>query len=142
MGNQRKVIFAAALAVTGLAGFIWFLTGQGLDHAEKWVSVSGVGISTALGVAGVSLGWLTWRQSRPVRQPVRVRASGAGSAAIGGNNRGKIVTRVSGSHPHHAPLAPASGEVEASGDGAVAVGRDNHADIRTEVTRTNPDGCP
>ena len=51
-------------AGVGLTGWLIFLVGQGLDQAGKWTTVVGFFVSTALGVAGVVLGLLTWRQGR------------------------------------------------------------------------------
>lgn len=132
--HRRKVIIALALLLSSVAGFIWFLVGESLDDAEKWVSIAGVATSVCLGAAGVALAWLTWRQARGADPSPRVRASGAGSTAIGGGNNGKIDARVSGTRARPAAAAPEPGGVVASGDGATAIGGDNRGDIRTEVT--------
>jgi len=80
-----------------------FLTGQGLDRAEKWVSIVGMVVSVSLSAAGLLLGWLTWRRA----QTVRVRRTGdatargpgsrANSGAVGGSAHGQTVVEDTGS---------------------------------------------
>jgi hypothetical protein len=53
MSRRLKVIIATVLAVVGLAGCVVFLTGQGLERAEKWVSLVGAFASAAMGVGGL-----------------------------------------------------------------------------------------
>lgn len=140
MNNRWKTIISVALALAGVAAFAWFLVGQSLDRAEKWISISGVVVSAGIGVAGLWLGWLTWRQSRRVGASPQVRATGAAATAIGGDNRGSIVGRTSG--PASRPQRPgsASGDVVASGDSSTAIRGDNDASIHNEVIRDDPDG--
>ena len=70
------VLFAAG---AGLAGWLTFLVGQSLDRAGQWTTVVGFFVSTALGVAGVMLGLLTWRQSRQAAGgPAATAGDGAG----------------------------------------------------------------
>lgn len=66
MSPSRKVIAAVGLLVLGAAIMIAvvLLRAQGLDRAGQWVTVVGFFVSTVLGVAGLVLGWLTWRQSK------------------------------------------------------------------------------
>lgn len=72
-----------------------FLTGQGLDRAEKWVAVVGMFISVAVSAAGLVLTWLAYRQSTIVNAATMVGgastrrtgdavAEGPGSRAISG----------------------------------------------------------
>jgi hypothetical protein len=81
--NRRlKVITAVVLfaAGAGLAGWLIFLVGQSLDRAGQWTTVVGFFVSTALGVAGVVLGLLTWRQGKqrcPRPPPGMERAVGS-----------------------------------------------------------------
>ena len=76
MNHSRKVAAAVGLLVIGAAIAVAavLLRGQGLDRAGQWVAIMGFFVSTVLGVAGLVLGWLTWRQNNG---PV------AGSSAVG-----------------------------------------------------------
>jgi uncharacterized membrane protein YbhN (UPF0104 family) len=76
MATRRNAIIAAALVVFSLVGLTWFLTRQGLDDAEKWVSILGMFVSICLGTAGVALGWLTWRHSRTTAAPPMTHLEG------------------------------------------------------------------
>lgn len=67
MGRLRKVILSVLLVVVGVVGCVVFLTGQGLDQAEKWVSIVGTVASLLVGMAGLAVGWLAWQ--RPVTSP-------------------------------------------------------------------------
>ena len=80
MNGRLKVITAVVLfgAGAGLAGWLAFLVGQSLDRAGQWTTVVGFFVSTALGVAGVVLGLLTWRQGRQARAPAAPKGDGAG----------------------------------------------------------------
>jgi hypothetical protein len=130
VGNRQKVIFAAVLVVLGLAGCAWFLTGQGLDNAEKWVSLVGMFVSAGLGVAGVVLGWVSWRSVRHQGRPV-TSALGAGAAAIDGPNSGKLDLQASGLKDGGRDGAAPAGEVSASGHAAAAIRGYNTGDITT-----------
>jgi hypothetical protein len=97
MARPLKVVIAVALFAVGLIGCVVLLTGQGLDRAEKWVSLVGVFVSVAMSAAGLVLGWLTWRQApaQPPAGPVPTSssgttgtASGTGSIAAGGDITG------------------------------------------------------
>lgn len=149
MGRILKVIIAAVLFGAGAAGAVVFLTGQGLDRAEQWVSIIGIVVSVVLAAGGVMLGWLAWRHpttTTPAPPPLpSVEASGAGSAAVGGNNRGAITTNITNPAPGSPPAGPSmGGGVQARGAGAAAVGGDNHAPISTTVTgpASQPPGIP
>jgi hypothetical protein len=126
MNRTFRVIFASGLSLVGLAGAVSFLTGQGLDRAEKWVSLTGVFLSVTIGVAGLVLGWRAYRQAAPapstghqvVRRTGDARATGPGSRAVTGT----------------AAAAPGSivedtGDATAHGGGHAITGLD-----RTEVT--------
>jgi hypothetical protein len=142
MRRSLKAILASVLAVAGFAGvvaFMVFLTGQGLDRAEKWVSIVGATLSLALALAGFRLGWLTWRHTgASTAVPPSVDAEGAGAVAIGGESTGEIVTDISGAVPTPGPLSTSAAGVNARGSGSVAVGGASGAPIRTKVT--GPDG--
>jgi hypothetical protein len=111
------------------------LAGQGLERAEKWVSIGGVLASAMISAVGLWLGWLTWRHNvnTPASAPP-VTAGGTGAVAIGGSSGGQVVTEVSGVVSPPAPQPAAGGGVTAAGAGAVAVGRDSTAPIQTRVT--------
>jgi len=79
MTRLRKVIIAAGLVALGVAlaaGTLW-LRHQGLDRASQWAAVAGFAVSTALGIAGVLLAWLTLRQAS---ESAPESASGTGAA--------------------------------------------------------------
>lgn len=82
------MITAVALVATGagLAGWLVFLVGQSLARAGQWTTVVGFFVSTALGVAGVVLGLLTWRQGKR-RAPAATTGDGAGVEPAGGEVR-------------------------------------------------------
>lgn len=124
------MIFAVVLVALGVAGCVWFLTGQGLDRAEKWVSLVGVFLAVALGVAGTFLGWASWRGSR-VRAGTATTASGERSVAIAELNSGKIETQSPDSLDRGRAGGAPPGGVTASGSGAVAIGGANTGDITT-----------
>lgn len=146
MSRTLKVITAAMLVGVGAAGAVVFLSGQGLDRAEQWVSIIGMVVSVALAAGGVVLGWLAWRHPHTTTPATpAVEASGAGAAAVGGNNRGAITTNVTNPAPGSPPAgASAGGAVRAGGAGAAAVGGDNTAPISTRVTGpgAQPTGGP
>ncbi|MBO4164419.1 hypothetical protein [Micromonospora antibiotica] len=124
---------AVAVGV-GAAGIVVVLAGQGLDRAEKWVSVVVGSGSVVLSAAGLVLGWLTWRQSQTGAALQPVNASGSGAVAIGGDSRGEIevnVLDVSDVPPVYPPVPYG---VCASGAGSVAIGGDSTAPIRTSVS--------
>lgn len=124
------MIFSVALVVSGLVGCVWVLTGQGLDRAEKWVSLVGVFLSVALGTVGTILAWVAWRHGRREAPPATT-ASGESSVAIGVFNSGKISTQASGPAGDRRAAAKPPGGIAASGPSAVAIGGANTGDITT-----------
>ncbi len=64
MKRAAMTVTAALLVGAGVMGATVFLTSEGLDRAEKWVSISGVIVSVALGVGGLVLAWLSLRLVR------------------------------------------------------------------------------
>ncbi|MFC7533462.1 hypothetical protein [Actinoplanes sp. GCM10030250] len=69
---MRRTLTAAAaglLLVLGVGGVIVFLTGEGLDRAEKWVSISVGVISLLLGAFSAVLAWRSWKQQSPAATP-------------------------------------------------------------------------
>jgi hypothetical protein len=130
-----KVGAAAILFLAGVAGLGWILAGEGLDRGEKWVSIGGVCFSTVVSVAGLALGWMTWRQGvNDRRAALTVTAGGVGSVGVGGHNGGEIRTDVSGVHLSPAPPSGEASGTHATGAGSVAVGGNNDASITTRVT--------
>lgn len=59
-------ILAMVSLLAGVLVALVFLVGEGLDRAEKWVSIAGVISSLPLGAAGLMLAWLAWRRPRRV----------------------------------------------------------------------------
>jgi hypothetical protein len=139
MSRSLNVIFSVVLVVAGAAGALVcgvLLAQQGLDRAEKWVSIT-VGItSVVVAVTGVWLAWLTWRRTANTSTSVSpVHAGGTGAVALWGNSAGQITTNVSGvpMPPAPAPLSDTAG-VNAAGAGSVAIGGNSTAPIRTKIT--------
>jgi hypothetical protein len=73
MGRSRRITLAVVLCAAGAVSAGVFLTGQGLDRAEKWVSIAGAVISVVIGAAGVLVGWRTLHHT-----PAPRRAAGPG----------------------------------------------------------------
>lgn len=124
------------LGIVGAIGCGMLLARQGLDRAEKLVSI-GVGLASLLIAAGgLWLAWLTWRQAAlpPAAPAPPVTAGGVGAAAVGGSSSERITTEVSGIAPAAAPPTVGGSGVHATGTGSVAVGRDSTAPISTKVT--------
>ncbi|MEU4477779.1 hypothetical protein AB0F68_06885 [Micromonospora sp. NPDC023966] len=130
-----KMGTAAVLVVVGAVGAAWLLFGEGLDRAEKWVSIVGVCVSTALSAGGLLLSWFTWRQTRAGNSAARaVTARGIGAVGVGGSSSAEIRTDVSGVAVPMSPPPGGSTDVHAGGTGSVAVGGDSTAPISTRVT--------
>lgn len=137
MSRSLRALSALGLILVGGTGAVLSLTGQGLDRAEKWVSIVGTVTSVALAVAGLGLGWLTWRQAqRQTRaRPTAVASPGIGAVAVGGDSAAEVSTEVAGIVPPAALSAtPAPQSVSASGLGSVAIGGNSTAPIRSKVT--------
>lgn len=69
---------AAASMIVAMSGMAFVLLGQGLDRAEKWVSIAGVCLSVIFGGAGAVLGFLQWRSSE-VTEKAPTSAAGTGT---------------------------------------------------------------
>ncbi|MEV4349153.1 hypothetical protein AB0J83_32245 [Actinoplanes sp. NPDC049596] len=140
MGTMKvswKTALAALLVVAGVAGvvvLIRVLTGEGLDRAEKWISIVGVCLSSLMSLAGLLLAWQTRAQGHV---GPAVSASGPGSVGVGGDAGGAIRTEVSGADAGTPPPAGGPG-ITASGSGSVAVGGDTAGPITTRVTGPEP----
>ena len=135
MSRRPRVIVAVALVAVGLVGCVLFLNGQGLDRAEKWVSLVGVFTSAAMSAGGLVLGWLTWRQAgAEAGKPRSVHAAGAGAVAVGRDSANEINTEVSGVAPSTTLAPEARDGIGAGGTGSVAIGGSSTAPIRTKVT--------
>lgn len=61
-----RVLGAFGLVAVGVGLFVAlvFLHGQTLDHAAAWATVAGFFVSTIVGLAGLVLAWLAWRDAR------------------------------------------------------------------------------
>ncbi|TDB73183.1 hypothetical protein E1165_18110 [Micromonospora sp. KC723] len=139
MARARKVIIAVALAVFVVAAALWlvFLRRQGVDRADKWVTIVGFFVSTAVGLAGLAVAWPTWRQSGVPGTPPSSRAAVAapGAVVVVGDNVAGVATDVAGVASVTAGggttgVAPVSG-LHAAGPGSVVVGGDSRAPITT-----------
>jgi hypothetical protein len=138
MGRPLRVIIAVGALAAGVGGCVVVLTGQGLDRAEKWVSIFGVVVSVVVGSAGLALGWLTLKQGRSPSTPQAARsatASGAGAVAVGGHSNAEVATEVSGALPPATASPALDGGTLATGAGSVAIGGNNAGPILTRVTR-------
>lgn len=64
--RRHKAVTALALFLSGaiLALLLILLVHEGLTKASLWATVIGFFVSTILGVAGIVLGYLTWRGSQ------------------------------------------------------------------------------
>lgn len=85
--GRHKTVTALALFLTGalLALLLIFLVHEGLTKASLWAAIIGFFVSAGLGVAGIVLGYLTWRGSQ--RQPagdIKQRNSGGVNIANSG----------------------------------------------------------
>jgi hypothetical protein len=135
MSQSLRTTLSAIVCTAGVLGTAVctvVLARQGLDRAEKWVSIVGVVASMLIAAAGL---WLAWRSHAASAPRAPVTAGGDGAVAVGNDNNGRISTEVSGSVPSSAAEPRAPGGVSASGAGSVTIGRDNTAPIRTKVTR-------
>ena len=124
---MRRATVGAAAVLLLMATVVTtvLLAREGLDRAEKMISIGGVLATLALSV-------LAWRSGRDDGGPVI--ASGVGAAAVGGSSHGPITTRVVlHGPPPPGPAAPAGPGVQAGGAGSVAVGGDSTAGVRTDV---------
>ncbi|NJP31833.1 hypothetical protein [Micromonospora thermarum] len=122
MRRTLSVITAVVLFGSSLVGWAVFLTGQGLENADRWVTVVGFFASTLLSVATAALAWRTLRG--PVTTP-QLSVAGSGGVVVGQDNFGSISTSVSGR-----TLPPAAG---GAGAGSVLVGGSSSAPITTRV---------
>ncbi len=113
------MIIAAVLFATGagLATWLTFLVGQGLDRAGQWTTVVGFFVSTALGVAGVVLGLLTWRQGRQASASAAAAGGTGGEPAAGGVRIGRTgAIRMSGTSGTNVANTGAMEDVDLRGE--------------------------
>jgi hypothetical protein len=152
MNRPSPRAFALALLATGLGAFAFlalvaFLSGQGLDRAEKWVSIAGVVLATLTGALGLALARRTLgtggqRQGADRPRGSRHRppsATGVGAVAVGGDVGGDVSTVVSGPVGSVVPAECGDG---ASGPGATVVAGRVGGSVRTRVERTSGDDAP
>ncbi|GIM62980.1 hypothetical protein [Actinoplanes auranticolor] len=69
MSRARKISLSLLLLVIAVALAVWslFLSGRGLDDADKMSSVAGLIVSFPLGVASLVFAILAWRDGRQPR---------------------------------------------------------------------------
>ncbi|MEU4164710.1 hypothetical protein [Actinoplanes sp. NPDC026670] len=121
MSRTRMVIIAAVLFVVALIGWAVFLSGQGLENADKWVTVVGFFVTTVFAVVSLAVAWPASRPSDPAPQAAATdqvadsstATADAGSALAGGRadhggiaNNGIINGGVRSEfhvHHHHRP---------------------------------------
>lgn len=119
MGRTLKVISAAVLTGAGLAGCVVLLTGEGLDRAEKWVSITGAVVSVAISFAGLRLSWSMRPQATTPAGVRSVRKTG-NAVGVGGGSRANTgwagVTR-------DAATVEGTGDAEARDGGWANTGR-------------------
>jgi hypothetical protein len=68
MSRSWKVAAATVLIIIGVGGAVKaidFLGTEGLDRAEKWISIAGMVVSTGIGIGGLLLGWASLRVGTP-----------------------------------------------------------------------------
>lgn len=119
MGRSLRVVVALVLIGLGTAGCVLVLSGQGLDRAEKWVSIVGMFVSVGLGLAGLLLTWCS-RGSTPPAGAVTAARTGAAVARGHGSRANTGVTGpVAGRF-----AARRTGEAEATDGGAANSGID------------------
>ncbi|GAB7037902.1 MULTISPECIES: hypothetical protein [Catenuloplanes] len=83
MSRTVKMILAVMLLVTGITGLVVLLGGEGLDRAEKWVSIVGVTASVVLSGLGLTVSWLAWRRPAPAEPaPAAVPAPAPSPAPV------------------------------------------------------------
>ncbi|WP_141725127.1 RIP homotypic interaction motif-containing protein [Micromonospora pallida] len=74
---------AAVSAIVAISGVALVLLGEGLDRAEKWVSIAGVLLSVVFGGAGAVFGFLHWRRSEIAKEvPTSAAGEGADTSAV------------------------------------------------------------
>ncbi|MEV6306858.1 RIP homotypic interaction motif-containing protein [Actinoplanes sp. NPDC051861] len=97
MGRYLTAALGGVFLVAGVGGVIVFLTSEGLDRAEKWISISvGIG-SLLLGAFGAVLAWKSWRHS--------IATTTAGTPPPHGHPQPGGVPQAGGTAPA-APVSP------------------------------------
>jgi len=112
-----RAVAAVVLVGSSVVACVVVLAGQGLDRAEKWVSIAGVVVSVVVGVAGVVVGWQAWQH--PVTQPggpsdkatpLQVVEQNITATAPGATAQGAVFGNII-NHPDPRAADPAGGEV-------------------------------
>ncbi|MFC4068649.1 hypothetical protein [Actinoplanes subglobosus] len=118
MSRTPMVITATVLLAAALTGWAVFLSGQGLENADRWVTVVGFFVTTILAAGSFAAGWSASRPPAP-RQPAsadRVTDSGTAHAGEGGRASTGIETCGDG----RTAEVNRSGDATARGPGSVA----------------------
>jgi hypothetical protein len=113
-------ITAVVLLVAALTGWAVFLSGQGLENADRWVTVAGFFVSTLLAAGSFGLAWSA------SRAPTRQRAAPPGADQVAGSGTAHAVeaghanTGIETSGGDRPTRVTRSGDATASGPGSVA----------------------
>ncbi len=153
MGSLGRWAVAAVATVAAFASGTWvcgaLLRSVMADPAVRWAVACGVGAALSALAAMWGHGFATCgtppATGRPGADQASATASGAGSVAIGGCNRGDISTSAASpgllSPPSPDPPTPppsgpppSAATATASGDQSIAIAGDNHGRLATGET--------
>ncbi|SFF39135.1 hypothetical protein SAMN05421541_109483 [Actinoplanes philippinensis] len=112
------MIAAAVLSLVALGGWAVFLSGQGLENADRWVTVVGFFVSTALAAGAVAAAWPASRSPGPARPATTDRVAGSGAAYAG--EGGRANTGIEAGGDGRTAEVNRSGSATARGPGSVA----------------------
>ncbi|WP_433796638.1 hypothetical protein [Actinoplanes sp. CA-252034] len=111
-------ITAAALFVAALSGWAVFLSGQGLEDADRWVTVVGFFVTTVLAAGSIAAAWWASRPPIPARPAATDRVDGSGAALA--CDGGRANTGIDGYGDDRTAQVNRSGNATARGPGSVA----------------------
>jgi hypothetical protein len=111
---------AVVLFVAALTGWTVFLSGQGLENADRWVTVAGFFVSTLFAAGSFGLAWSASRAParRRAAPPGADRVAGSGTAHAAG--AGHANTGIETSGGDRPARVTRSGDATATGPGSVA----------------------
>lgn len=131
MRRRVLTVIAVVLFVAALAGWAVFLSGQGLEDADRWASVAGIFVNTLLTTASLVLAWLALRAGDG-NGPVVVESGGVYAGQdIHGEVRTSSTAGVS-------PAERRRGVWRWIGRGGVFAGRDIGEQARIDTTDGSP----